>query len=76
MTILYFYLLISLIVAITNIKACAKEETYLLSVPVGDLEFYQRKNKIVNPVTVIFFPSLAFQLAYLFVVRIINAFIN
>lgn len=68
------YLIISLFVAIFNIFFMVNEERYLNDVPVGDLEFYEKKTGILNLFTVIFFPSIIFQLVYLLGVKAINGF--
>ena len=74
--VMIIFLVLSLIVAIINICSMKKESSYLLDVPVGDLEFFERKTSVVNLLTLIFFPSIVIQIVYISIVKIINSIIE
>ena len=75
--ILKIYLIISIVVGIFSLLDEASAEEYLSDVPEGDLEYYGcAESSLVNPCTVIFFPSLIVIGIWIGIASIINAILD
>ncbi len=74
--ILKIYLIISVLVAIFELCGAATYESYLSDVPEGDLEYYSCESSLINPCTIIFFPSLIVIGIWIGIVSIINAILD
>ena len=69
------YLIISTMVGVSSILSYNRWCNYMVEVPRGDLEFYERKN-LISTINYVFFPSLLVIILYIAFVKCVNIFVQ
>ena len=72
MNIIIIYLMISVVVAIIDLRRMYKQEEYLNSFPIGDIDYYVQPKTIVGIHNWLFFPSWLIIAVVLAVISLIN----